>query len=1139
MDEFDEAATQGDLPTGIAAELAAAGFGDATEIGRGGFGVVYCCYEYALERYVAVKLLRSEVTGDEREQFLREQRALGRLFGHPQILQVLQVDITATGRPYIVMPYYACGSLESVLRDSGPLRWSEVLSIGVKMAAALAAAHAIGIVHRDVKPGNILLTDYGEPQLADFGIAQFGDVTTSALRTVQGTPAFTAPEVLSGSTPTPISDIYGLGATLHCLLAGRAAFARRTGEAVQVQLARIATAAAPSLRDQHIPTAVCAAIEAAMAAKPDERPRSAIEFGEWLRRVQHETGLAVDALALPHTVIESGSATAVPVASHTPGTATPPPPPSTATKFRPPAAPHTMIARTRLLALLRDGGDRRLTLIHGPAGFGKTTLALQWATALAAEDVPVAWLTADPDDDNIVWFLSHLIEAIRRVAPELAHELGTLLEERSSDTARYVLSALIDKIHSAGQTMVLVIDDWHRIHAETTCAALDYLLEHGCHHLRLVIASRTRACLPLSRMLVHDELVEIDVAELRFDSQETGAFLADSGGLSLSTDDVNRLQETTEGWPAALQLASLSLRGNDHPAAFIDQLTGRHRALADYLAENVLDSLEPPLLDFLLATSITERVCADLAVRLTDRSDSQELLEEIADRNLFLRRLDEEDQWFQYHHLFADYLRRRLVRRDPARLAQLHRRAAEWCDENEIVTAAVDHALAADDPDYAADLVERRAMDLIEGSRMATFLGLLTKLPQHLAQARPRLQICRAWANVGLQRSEQVQLALDDLSAELDAGAVTGTEATKLRVEAQTVAGAAQFVTDRFDGLPELLVQHLEDADTPFTATNAANLASIDALNRFDFAEARRWQQWAAPYHRRSKGAFGVMYGRCVAGLAALEQLDIAAAEEHFDAAIARTRRGHAQTYGSRMSGALLGSIRYEQNRLDEAEQLLDSSADLGRHGGAVWFLLASFGTGARIKAIRGDLAAAEQRLTQGAEIAEHDSLPRLAARMVNERIRLGLPIPPETRDALRQLPPYRGHDTMIHAGIAELEQDSAIRLLLADHSADQACDRAEQMVRVIESQHRPRAFVRAQLLRAGCLWAAGRRRTATEAALPALALCAEHGLVRTATDDGPHICAIATEARYDGAPQMMQFLELLRTVADTSPSVG
>ncbi|MEV4236640.1 protein kinase [Nocardia sp. NPDC050408] len=1137
MDELDEAATQRDRPTGIPAELAAAGFGDATEIGRGGFGVVYCCYEYALERYVALKLLRSEVSGDEREQFLREQRALGRLFGHPHILQVLQVDITATGRPYIVMPFYACGSLETVLRDSGPLRWSEVLSIGVKMAAALAAAHAIGIVHRDVKPGNILLTDYGEPQLADFGIAQFGDVTTSSLQTVQGTPAFTAPEVLSGATPTPISDIYGLGATLHCLLAGRAAFARRTGEPLQVQLARIATAAIPSLRDQHIPTAVCAAIEAAMAAKPDERPTSAIEFGEWLRRVQHETGLAVDALALPPTVIESGSATSVPVASHTPGTVTPPPPPSTATKFRPPAAPHTMIARTRLLVLLRGGGDRRLTLIHGPAGFGKTTLALQWATALAAEDVPVAWLTADPDDNNIVWFLSHLVEAIHRVAPALARELGTLLEERSSDTARYVLSALIDKIHSGGQTMVLVIDDWHRVHGETTCAALDYLLEHGCHHLRLVIASRSRACLPLSRMLVQDELVEIDVAQLRFDPQETDAFLAESGGLSLSTDDVSRLQETTEGWPAALQLASLSLRGHDHPATFIDQLTGRHRALADYLAENVLDSLEPPLLDFLLDTAITERICADLAIQLTDRSDSQELLEEIADRNLFLRRLDEEDQWFQYHHLFADYLRRRLVRRDPARLAQLHRRAAEWCDEHEIVSAAVDHALAAGDPDYAANMVERRAMDLIEGSRMATFLGLLTKLPQPSAQARPRLQICRAWANVGLQRSEQVQLALEDLYAELDAGAATGTEATKLRVEAETVAGAGQFVTDRFDGLPELLARHLEDADTPFTATNAANLASIDALNRFDFAEARRWQQWAAPYHRRSKGAFGVMYGRCVAGLAALEQLDIAAAEEHFDAAITRTRRGRSQTYGSRMSGALLGSIRYEQNRLDEAEQLLDSSADLGRHGGAVWFLLASFGTGARIKAIRGDLAAAEQRITEGAEIAEHESLPRLAARMVNERIRLGLPIPLETRDALRQLPPYRKQNTMIHAGIAELEQDSAIRLLLADRSADQACDRAEQMVRVIETQQRPRAFIQAQLLRAGCLWVAGRRRTAAETALPALMLCAEHGLVRTAAD-GPHISAIATETRYDDAPPIMQFLALLRAVADTSPSV-
>ena len=180
-----------------------------------------------LDRVVAVKVLSTDLDPDNLDRFLREQRAMGRLSGHPHIMNILQVGVLASGRPFIVMPYHAKDSLEVLIRRHGPLDWCETLSIGVKLAGALDAAHCAGTLHRDVKPGNILLTDYGEPQLTDFGIARIAGGFETATGVITGSPAFTAPEVLEGASPTPASDVYSLGATLFCVLTGHAAFERQ------------------------------------------------------------------------------------------------------------------------------------------------------------------------------------------------------------------------------------------------------------------------------------------------------------------------------------------------------------------------------------------------------------------------------------------------------------------------------------------------------------------------------------------------------------------------------------------------------------------------------------------------------------------------------------------------------------------------------------------------------------------------------------------------------------------------------------------------------------------------------------------------------------------------------------------------
>ncbi|MBT2268960.1 serine/threonine-protein kinase [Rhodococcus erythropolis] len=230
MDDVDGFETQLDARTSIASELESVGFHEAHEIGHGGFGVVYRCTQASLDRKVAVKVLIGDSTADNRDRFVREQQAMGKLTGHPNIVSALQTGFTEKGRPFIVMQCHERGSLDRLIRNEGPRPLQDVLRLGVKMAGALEIAHRNGILHRDVKPANVLFTDYGEPVLTDFGIAHIVGGFETTIGVVTGTPGFIAPEVLGGQRSSPKSDIYSLGATLFCAIAGYAAFERRTAE---------------------------------------------------------------------------------------------------------------------------------------------------------------------------------------------------------------------------------------------------------------------------------------------------------------------------------------------------------------------------------------------------------------------------------------------------------------------------------------------------------------------------------------------------------------------------------------------------------------------------------------------------------------------------------------------------------------------------------------------------------------------------------------------------------------------------------------------------------------------------------------------------------------------------------------------
>ncbi len=1078
MAGVDPYATQGDLVPEIPTELRSAGFDDVTEIGHGGFGVVYRCVQTSLDRTVAVKVLSSDLDPENVDRFMREQRAMGRLSGHPHIAQILEVGTTASGRPFIVMPYHAKDSLEAVIRKHGPLDWSEALSICVKLAGALDAAHQVGTLHRDVKPANILLTDYGEPQLTDFGIARIAGGFQTATGVITGSPAFTAPEVLEGATPTELSDVYSLGATLFCALTGHAAYERRSGEKVVAQFLRITSQPIPDLRERGLPDDVAAIIERAMSRDPADRPAGAAQFGNELRETQRGSGVTVDEMARPVELgVERRESTGVWQAPRRENTLTPTPP-TPATKYRPPVAARALLARDRLIDVLRAGGRRRLVLIHAPSGFGKSTLAAQWREELVHDGVAVGWLTIDEDDNNVVWFLVHLMESIRRVRPELAASLCEVLEEHGDDAGRYVLTSLIDEIHEKDDRIALVIDDWHRVSDAGTTAALGFLLEHGCHHLQIIVTSWSRAGLPVSKLRIHDELVEIDCGSLRFDESEAQSFFNDIGGLELSGADVNTLTTSTDGWAAALQLATLSLRAGADADRLMSGLSGANDVIGEFLAENVLDALEPEMADFMLATSITGRTCGELACVLAQTARGKAMLEEVERRGLFLQQVEGDPGWFRYHQMFAEFLRRRLERDRPDGIGRLHSCASSWFAEHGHLNEAVDHALAAGDPETAVQLVEEDETRLLEQSKMTTLLGIIDKLPPRVVASRPRLQLNLAWAHILLQHSAPANAALNRFEAAVDAAESSETARADLRAEADVLRGVAEMLADRVDGVDALVAEAMSRPDTlhPRVAGVAGNVAAFAAICRFEFDEAHRLLEWAAPY-QEMMGPFASVYARCYGGIAARYQLDIELAMTSFREAYELGARIGPHSHAARLAGALLGQVLYETGEFAEAVRLLDESYQLGAEGGGVDCLVARYVVGARIKAAHDDRASALDHLVAGMKTAEKLRMPRLAAAINNERIRLGIDMAPAVVDRLRS---YRDipRDDGIATMTAELDEDSGIRILLAsdlDEDREQAYRRAGELLAGIDSERRPLAGLNARLLRIETLAATDR----------------------------------------------------------------
>src|SRR5450432_580466 len=418
-----------------------------------------------------------------------------------------------------------------------------------------------------------------------------------------------------------------------------------------------------------------------------------------------------------------------------------------ATKLHVPAVRAGLVSRGELVGRLAGTGERKLVLVCAPAGWGKTSVLSQWHAA--AGPGGFAWVSLDPGDDDRVRFWRDAIGAVRTVAPQVGEAALAALPNAPGDVTGAVLPSLINELAAAGRHVVLVLDDYHCVRNESIHASVAFLLRHLPPNVQLAIATRADPPLPLGSMRAAGEVLEIRAAQLRFSEAEAGALLNDSLALGLEPAEVALLQERTEGWPAGLRLAALSLRDQDDPKAFVAAFAGDDRQIADYLHEFV--AAQPRRLrEFLLRTSVLERLCAAACDAVTGRSDGVARLEEIQRANLFLVSLDSRGQWFRYHQLFRDLLRHELARSEPGLAAGLHRRACGWHRSQGNADEAIAHATAAGDYAVACDVIARHWVPLSNLGRDEAIARWIDALPRESAEADARVCLARAWAALGL-----------------------------------------------------------------------------------------------------------------------------------------------------------------------------------------------------------------------------------------------------------------------------------------------------------------------------------------------------------------------------------------------------
>jgi LuxR family maltose regulon positive regulatory protein len=651
-------------------------------------------------------------------------------------------------------------------------------------------------------------------------------------------------------------------------------------------------------------------------------------------------------------------------------------------KLRPPLPPATCIQRPSLVARIDAVSHRKLLLLAAPVGSGKTTLLTQWY-GQAAMQRPVAWLSLDEGDDDPVRFFAYLVEAIRGAMPGFDACVPGCHDADQRFPLRQVVTVVGEALERLSQDLVIVLDDFQWLTAPAVLRAIDFLVNRSPQNIHWILSGRRAPDLNLGPLRLCDQLATLDALDLNFCS---ASILQLSQGLCrqpLSAAEADGIRSRTEGWVAGVKLALLSAAGPQAAGSAGQPFTGSNAKLAQYFANSLLQEQTGEVRQFLVATSIVDRMTGDLCNALLGITHGQSLLEELERMQLFIQPLDSHAHWYRYHTLFHDFLRGSL-RRDVARMDALHERASRWFAEHQLYEEALQHAFAGSNAAWRLELVVRCVQAWRQGGEVANVIRWCEQLPR--AEVLGHEVICSAYTG-GLilsRRFGEAAVMLDELHARAAAG--RPVDAVRMRMLRMMLAilsdGSGEPAVDAFDP-PQ------EDSPDRYLSGVLLTLQAYALLRRHEFDAAWRLAMRACDA-LETVSLHGHGYASMVASLAERARGDVRAAAQRCKQTFARVRGGRRSPTWVNAATAL-AHVRYEENRLVDAEALCTEVLPLLPVAATVECFSSAYFTLARIKAVNQRDGEAFQLLDYLHSVLESGRQRRFLAQLCVEKMRLCL----------------------------------------------------------------------------------------------------------------------------------------------------
>lgn len=783
------------------------------------------------------------------------------------------------------------------------------------------------------------------------------------------------------------------------------------------------------------------------------------------------------------------------------------------TKLAPPRVGQAPVNREALVQALSAGRERKLTLVIGPAGCGKTTLLTQWRKELFLKGATVAWYNVSADDDD-VHIGAYINESLRQAGIQINQEALPLYARSGGKAWKPLVASLINDIQAHPNEVYFVIDDFHYVASFSVLKLIDRWLAVAPANMHLVLGTRVRPPLALGQLQAADQITQLRFDELRFDIEETRRFVIAQGLTQLTQEQVHTLHDITDGWAAGLQLLTFSLRKQKVPQEWFERQgklsLSQEEALNGYLEQAVIENLSEEELDFLTRISSCRRFNRELCEVLSGNPRSAEFLHKFETENLFLIPIETSDAepWYRFHRLFAQFLNARLDRYEESARRKLHQLAGHWFAGKNLHVEAMRHAQAGDDPDFVVELIDRAARGMINGANFLQFLKWCESVPRESLRTRLNTMLCASWAQLCCGRVDEFDRTLGDIEAH------PGLKRAEVGIEVQLLkAYRAVCVEDTAASIaivePMLLAA---PPSNPFHALILINIASMSFAHAEEFERAREVARRRHRHEIPARPNYPKPLVDVVPGYTHLIEgnvhLAVASLSPYLSEALRTTG------FGADAAGMFLGYLLeayYQAGELTQARNVLAQHSDLIEAIGSADGVLHAWRVRARLQFIDGQREAASETLKRLEEYGYRQQLDRVVAWSLYEQLRVALYLGnvAEITDLQRRLATLSGrYRDEKHTLRGEIVFANLLARAIVDfyQAEGDECLAAIDIAASAARDHRRLLWiVRLNMMRSIVLLRINKEAEAIETGYEAVKLAGELGMMRTLSEFGEY----------------------------------